>query len=376
MAKKYKPLYKKIENYIVEQIRSQNWKPRSRIPSENELSEQFGVSRITVKNALAELVERGVVNRHQGKGTFVADHYQEEMLAIPSVETTSSPAAPKRTIGFILPRLDNRFTANLLSGIEDALSEKGYQLLFSKSNDSQEEEILKIREMRQYGVQGLIIYPVEGERYNNEILSLTLGKFPLVLLDRLLRGIETNSVSSDHFEGAIQAVDHLHSLGHQHIGFISTKAEGTSSIEERLAGYEKALEDRQILIDRSLEMTRLTINNSADEVDKLIEQFLLANRKMSALLSSNYSPHVIRIAQRLGIRVPEDLSVIFFDDVDHPDFSTVPPTAVIQQERELGREAGKLIIEQIETITGDYRQVKLPTRIIARQSTAALNPSE
>ncbi|QAY68113.1 GntR family transcriptional regulator [Paenibacillus protaetiae] len=369
MAKKYKPLYKKIENYIVDQIRNQNWKPLSRIPSENELAEQFSVSRITVKNALSELVERGVVYRLQGKGTFVADHYQEEMLDIPAVEYVSPP---QKTIGFLLPRLDNRFTANLLSGIEDSLSERGYQLLFSKTNDSQEEEILKIREMQQHGVQGLIIYPVEGENYNNEILSLTLNRFPLVLLDRLLKGIDTNSVSSNHFEGAIAAVNHLHELGHQHIGFISTKAEGTSSIEERLAGYEKALEDHHILIDRSLEMTRLLINSSDREVSLLIEQFLLAHPHMTALLSSNFSQQVILTAQRLGIRVPENLSIVFFDDVDHPDFAIVPPTAVVQQERQLGREAGKLIVEQIESRSTEYHQIKLPTSMIVRQSTGAV----
>jgi len=222
-------------------------------------------------------------------------------------------------------------------------------------------------------VEGLIIYPVEGENYNNEILSLTLNRFPLVLLDRLLKGIETNSVSSDHFQGAIAAVDHLHGLGHQHIGFISTRAEGTSSIEERLDGYEKGLEQRHILIDRSLEMTRLSIGNSDEEVSRLIEQFLTANPHMTALLSSNHSPQVIQTARRLGIRVPEDLSVVFFDDVDHPEFSAVAPTVVMQQERELGREAGKRIVEQIEAGPGEYRQVKLPTSLAVRQSTAAPN---
>ncbi|MFF2483448.1 GntR family transcriptional regulator [Paenibacillus sp. NPDC058071] len=372
MAKKFKPMYKKIENYIVEQIKSQAWQPLSRIPSENELAEQFGVSRITVKNALTELVDRGIVYRLQGKGTFVSDRNQDELLTIPE----ETYATPKRTIGFLLPRLDNRFTANLLSGIEDSLSEQGYHLIFSKTNDSQEEEITKIREMQQYGVEGLIIYPVEGENYNNEILSLTLNRFPLVLLDRLLRGIDTNSVSSNNFEAAVSAVNHLHELGHQHIGFISTKVEGTSSIEERLAGYERALEDHHILIDRSLEMTRLLVNDSDEQVNGLIEQFLLANRQMTALLSSNHSPQVIQIAHRLGIRVPEDLSVVFFDDVVHPEFSIVPPTVVVQQERELGQEAGKLIVEQIKRGGGEYKQIKLPTSLVVRSSTSTLNPSK
>lgn len=367
MVRTFKPMYKKIETYIIDQIRSGNWKPGSRIPSENELAEQFSVSRITVKNALTALVDKGVVYRLQGKGTFVNDHSPEEIHNITSAvkEQLTVP-----TIGFLLPRLDNRFTANLLSGIEDTLSENGYQLLFAKTNDSQETEILKIQEMKQAGVRGLIIYPVEGEHYNNEILALTLNRFPLVLLDRNLKGVETNSISSDNHEAAIQAVKHLHELGHNRIGFISTLAEGTSSIEDRLHGYEKALEDRHILIDRSIQMTRLAMSASDEEVIMMIQKFLQANPQMTALLSSNFSPHVIQAAMQMGISVPEDLSVVFFDDVEFPEFCIIPPTAVVQQELELGREAGRVILKQVENPNSEYLQVKLPTMLIPRQSTA------
>ncbi|WP_160495733.1 GntR family transcriptional regulator [Paenibacillus dendrobii] len=366
MPNKFVPMYKKIEHYIVEQIRSENWKPMSRIPSENELADQFGVSRITVKNALADLVERGVIYRMQGKGTFVSERKDEDLF---SLGTSGAETLLKNTVGFLLPRLDNRFTANLLSGIEDALSDKGYHLLFSKTNDSQEHEIRKIREMKHAGVAGLIIYPVEGENYNHEILSLTLNKFPLVLLDRQFKGVETNSVSSDHYKAGMDAVTHLIELGHRNIGFISTKSEGTSSIEERLAGYEQALEDRHILIDRSFQMTRLSMSNSDEEVMEMIQQFLRSNPHMTGVISSNFSPHVIQAALAMGLRVPEDLSVVFFDDVVYPDFSVVPPTAIIQQEREMGREAGYLIVHQIENGVSDYRQIKLPTKLVPRRST-------
>lgn len=243
-------------------------------------------------------------------------------------------------------------------------------MLFAKTNDSQETEILKIQEMKQAGVRGLIIYPVEGEHYNNEILALTLNRFPLVLLDRNLKGVETNSISSDNHEAAIQAVKHLHELGHRRIGFISTLAEGTSSIEDRLHGYEKALEDRHILIDRSIQMTRLAMSDSDEEVIMMIQKFLQANSQMTALLSSNFSPHVIQAAMQMGISVPEDLSVVFFDDVEFPEFCIIPPTAVVQQELELGREAGRVILKQVENPSSEYLQVKLPTMLIPRQSTA------
>lgn len=368
MAKKYNPLYKRIEQYITDQIQKGNWQPGTRIPSENELSEQFGVSRITIKNALSELVNLGIVYRQQGKGTFVGELTQADVLS--QIPKSALAQAPEKTIGFLIPRLDNRFTAQLLSGVEDAVCEKGYRLLFAKTNDSQQTEIQKIREMRELGVEGLIIYPVEGEHYNSEILSLTLNKFPLVLLDRVLKGVETHTVCSDHYNGAIEAVNYLHQLGHRHIGFLSTRTEGTTSMEERLAGYEQALEDHHILIDRNLEMTKLHIHHRTEDNNQLIEQFLQENRHMTALLSSNFSTQVVQIAQRLDIGIPDELSIIFFDDLVEADFAVIPPTAIVQQEVELGRKAGRLLIESIENRALDYRQMKLATSIVVRQSTS------
>jgi|HigsolmetaGSP12D_1036236.scaffolds.fasta_scaffold03142_2 DNA-binding LacI/PurR family transcriptional regulator len=367
MAKKDKILYKEIEQYMIEQIRSGAWAPFSRIPSENELSERFQVSRITVKNALSRLVEKGVVYRQQGKGTFVA---ASDRASLSQLVSDDRSGAPQRLVGFLMPRLDNRFTANILSGIEDGLSEKGYRLVFAKTNDSQQEEIRKIHEMKRAGVQGLIIYPVEGENYNNEILSLALSRFPLVFVDRYLRGIEANSVSSDNYAAGMEAVAHLCELGHKSIGFISTKPEGTSSIEERIAGYERALEDRGILIDRSIRLNSLSIGYSDEQVIAMIRQFLVANPHMTAVLTANFAPHVILAAREAGIAVPEDLSVVFFDDVDHPEFSAVPPTVLAQQELEIGREAARLVVAQIENETAEYKQIRLPSRLIVRKSTA------
>jgi GntR family transcriptional regulator of arabinose operon len=368
MVKQRKPMYKQIEQYIMNQIQDRLWEPLSQIPSENELSKQFNVSRITVKNALLQLVEKGVVYRLQGKGTFVA---KENHIGLSNIALDEYPLSSQRIIGFLMPRLDNRSTANVLSGIEDVLSENGYKMLFSKTNNSQDEEIKKIVEMKQANVQGLIIYPVEGEIYNNEILSLTLNQFPLVLVDRILKGIMTNSVISDNYDAGVEAVKYLCGLGHKSIGFISTKPEGTTSIEERIAGYEHELQNNHIPIDRNLRLTELSLEHSDEEVILLIQRFLLANPNMTAVLSANFSPHVIQAAIALGIGVPEDLSVLFFDDISYPDFAMIPPTVIAQDEYIMGQESARLIISQIENNVKEYKRVKLSSNLIVRKSTAS-----
>jgi len=370
LVKNHVPMYKEIERHIISQIRSNNWTTNMKIPSENELAEQFHVSRITVKNALTNLVESGVIYRQQGKGSFVSPNHH---IALDGLHQKLNQNQ-KRTIGFLMPRLDNTFTANVLSGIEDELSNANYHLIFSKTNDSQSIEILRIKEMLEYGVDGLIIYPVEGENYNNEILSLTLSKFPLVLVDRFLKGLDTSSVSSDNFNAAIMAVDHLHELGHRQIALFSSKAEGTSSIEDRISGYEHGLEKHQILINRGLQVCNMTFEMSEEEIRSIVAGFLDAHPEVTAIIACNMGPQIIRAAIHANRSVPDDLSIIIFDDIPEADYSLLPPTVIAQQELEIGREAAKHIIEQIQHIEQGKqicRRIQLPASIIPRATTSA-----
>ncbi|WP_438347555.1 GntR family transcriptional regulator [Paenibacillus sp. FA6] len=366
--KNHIPLYKEIEQYIMAQIRSNNWTTNTKIPSENELAAQFHVSRITVKNALTNLVESGVIFRQQGKGSFVSPNHH---IALDSLYQKQNNGQ-QRVIGFLMPRLDNRFTANVLSGIEDELSNANYHLIFSKTNDSQTHEILKIKKMLEYGVDGLIIYPVEGEHYNNEILSLTLSKFPIVLVDRFLKGIDTSSVSSDNYNASIEAVDHLYELGHRHIALFSSKAEGTSSIEDRISGYEQGLENNKILINRSLQVSNMPFGMTDEQIYSIVSNFLDGNPEVTAIIACTMGVDIIRAVLKTGRHIPKNLSIIIFDDIPAANYSFLAPTVIAQQEVEIGREAAKHIIEQIQHIEqGEQicRRIQLPTTIIARDTT-------
>ncbi len=138
-----------------------------------------------------------------------------------------------------MPRLDNRFTANVVSGIESELSKNGYHLLFCKTHDSRELEKQKLKEMISLGVDGIVVYPVSDESYNEDILKLSLDRFPLVVVDRYLRGIETNCVCSDNLQGVYKATNHLIELGHRNIAYINSVIQ-TTSLEDRLNGYHSA----------------------------------------------------------------------------------------------------------------------------------------
>ncbi|MEF3305004.1 GntR family transcriptional regulator [Paenibacillus sp. GYB003] len=372
------PLYKQIKQFILDNIRQSVWQPGDKTPSENELAAQFQVSRITIKNALQELIEEGLIYRVQGKGTFVSPDRRGEPPVYRQEGRSSGP-----TVAFLIPRLDNRFTANLLHGIENELAEAGFHLLFRTTADSQETEKRLLREIVEAGVDGIIIYPAQGQSYNEDLLKLTLNEFPVVVVDRYLRGVETNYVCSDNVSGAFEATDLCIRNGHRRIAFVSTHPEGTSSLEDRLSGYEKALFERGILIDRHQRLTDLDgklVNGilregvSEPASTERIVRFLERNPEITAVVAANSAVGltVMEAAKRLGKRVPDQLSVVFLDDYELSAFSAIPPTHVNQEEYTVGREAAKLLVSVMNDPRQKRRKIVVPTRLVVRASTAAV----
>lgn len=371
------PLYIQIREYMLDNITNNKWPPNKKIPSENELARKFNVSRITVSSAISQLVKEGIIYRIKGKGSFVSENTSGEPKIYQSLPEKNNNS---NLIAYLMPRLDNLFTARLLSGIEEEVSKHGYQLLFFKTHDSKEQETKIIKDLLSLNVKGIIIYPTADEDYNEETLKLTLNNFPLVVVDRYLRGVETNCVCSDNVKGTFDAITHLIELGHRKIGFASTSKKFTTSIEDRLIGYEKALAQNHFPIDQRLQffdfdmekINTIYKEGKADEESKQeIKTFLIENKELTALFAVNpaIGLTVISAAKELGINIPKDLSLVFFDDYELSALSSIPPTCVRQNEFELGSQAAKLLVSLIENPNQERRKIVLPTNLIVRNST-------
>jgi len=372
------PLYNQIRQYVVDQINRDIWKPGSRLPSELELAKQFNVSRVTIKTAISDLMDSGIIYRIQGKGTFVSDGTSGEPVVYkPNKELKLGT----KLIAFILPAIISSFRTKLLEGIERELSDKGYKLLYCSTMSSQEEEKRVLNEMMALGVSGIVIFPVDGESYNDQILRLKLSHFPFVVVDRYFRGIETNSVCVDNIEGGRLATDMLLSLGHRQIGLISTRITDTTSIEDRVAGYEKALSEYHIAVDHRLRLTNLNptyldaiLKEGAADPGSLeaIIAFIQSNPAISAIFAVNLSVGltIIQAAESIGLRIPDDLSVVFFDQYEMADFAKIPPTCVIQNADEISKAAVELLLSAINNPYGEARKVELAPKLLIRESCA------
>ncbi|MFB9276491.1 GntR family transcriptional regulator [Cohnella cellulosilytica] len=361
MEQNKKPLHIQIREYIKGQIDEGILKEGDQLPTEAELMSHFKVSRVTITTAIKHLVKEGLVYRIAGKGTFVKaaemNHYSDN----PRLKEIN----PK-LIGFVMLPFHDNFTYRLLYGIEEACRDAGYTLVV-KSVFSQEEEQAAIREMAAAGAAGLIICPVDGESYNEEILQLRANSFPFVLVDRFLPGIQTNAVYSDNYQGGEMGAEYLAGLGHRKIGVVSSPKSKTSSAEERFRGYLDFASQALLQVEPRHWLTRtddeLPYHDEINSMER-IREWLAKNTDVTAVFALNPldAVYVAKVAESLNIRVPEDLAILSFDDpgirdLHHPFFGFIE-----QNLEEIGAQAVNLLVETI----GDpatLRQIKIPVAL-------------
>lgn len=350
------------------------------------MSRQFKVSRITIKQALDTLVEDGLVYRIQGRGTFISNDQKGEPVAFRAADNgtqagdaqglafgqTGSLPAPG-LIGYITPRLNNMFMTVMLSAIEGSAAENGYRLLFARTHDSQIMEEKVLLEFQSLGVRGLVVYPVEGELYNEAFLKLILRRFPLVVIDRYLRGVETDCVCSDNLAAGKQAADHLLELGHRRIAFVSHEHHGTSSVEDRLQGYETALRDAGIPASPDLQL--LTLKTKNDDNRPEIRNFLKKNPDITAIIGVNSGTgrQILDVAHEMNLRVPQDLSLVLFDNQEP---LKIFPTHIKQQEKEIACAAVQLLLKAMTDPSHKRTKLIFPTVLVPGGTSGPLQKQE
>ncbi len=304
-----------IASQLHQQILAGQYRPGEKLPTEMELVKRFGVSRATAADALNTLAREGFVQRAPRRGTIV------------NSRLPASQPGTKPLIAWIQPGLDP-FAIEMLRGFEHAVQKAGYNLLFQLTSSLLSEEAA-IHNALAAGVQGIALYPQDGETYNVEVLRLVLDKFPLVLLDRYLRGIDCAAVYGDNVGGARTLVAQLVNAGHQHICAMVYPPKGTSSIEERLEGYTQALTAVGIPLDMSL----IYVENESREmlykwhisdehldhfadVDRFV-QYLHDRPEITAIFAINEGLAQIAMlaARSMQLSIPQDLSMVCFNNV-------------------------------------------------------------
>lgn len=374
-------LYEQLRAYISEEIRSGRLAPGDRVPSEAALSAQFNVSRITSKKALDTLERDGLVVRIRGKGSFVADGTSDGLVDTSFTRGTHSPpvapdSAHAHTIGFIFPDMSDVFGVRMFNAVEECCAERGWQLLIKRTRGQRDAEIAAITSFVQSGVAGLVVFPVHGEYYNDELLRIVLDGFPVVLIDRYLKGIAVASVVTDNHEAARTLTTHLIAKGHTHIAFLSPPPDRTSSIEDRRRGFGAALRWHGLPSDRDTQLLTLSStlpggNFSPERNDdrRRMHEFLDAHPDVTAFVVCEYTLALILEKVLEERQEPDKRRVITCFDSPEDPLGTYRFTHIRQNEREMGQTAVDLLLSEIAGERNPTR-VDIPFTLVDRQPAA------
>ena len=368
----YISLHVQLHNQLRRLIVSGRWTQGERIPTETQLSRHLDISRTTVRIALQRIEIEGLIKRTAGRGTFVS--YQPH-------ERTHS-----RSIGYITRSFHNEIHSTLLSSAETELRSAGYQVIFSNATDNAE-EVKTLQQLLDDGVAGLMIWSNANPtaETKNVLLEYQRRRVPIVFVDRSIDGIDADYVASDNFNGTYDLISHLIELGHRHIVQLMPNIDSLQPIDDRHRAYVCAITDHGLRpyspwkINspnrpefHETDIYHLIGQQRQDYVDQVVLRMNAIDPKPTAIVCINDILAIVTISalQSIGVRVPDDVSVVGFDDISMGSYIDVPLTTASQNAYELGRVASRMIIERLGGRDSPPRSERVPTRLRLRKSAA------
>ena len=342
------PLYRKIYEDLEKAIKSDVFPSGSQLPTEKELSETYQVSRITSKRALTELEHAGFISRIRGKGSFVKDELQK-------------PVKKANKILFILPFINDLYLGNFTEGISPIMQKNDSAILMTTIdylNQKKADDIIQ-------EFDGLIYYVQNQESYLDLLAELSFKDFPVILLDKKIYDLPFPTVLSENADGGLSSTQFLIQQGHKKIGYLFSHKARPQSVRQRYLGYIQAIKES--------ELDFLTpIDDKQATNDHIVEY--VTNHHLTALVCENDLTAItaMTLLKKANLSVPEDFSIIGFDNLQAASLVDPPLTTVAQNFRLIGETAGHYLINWIEN-DAVPEDTKIPVSLIKRQSTKELN---
>lgn len=281
----------------------------------------------------------------------------------PNLTARALARGKSMVIGILTQSMASQFYGELAQGIEEGLAGSGYQCVFASGHWERSEEQAALDLLLARQVDGLIL--LGGEHPDAELRAIN-AQIPLIAVGRLIEGLESHCMRVANADGALQAVQHLIDLGHRRIALVSGIATHLDACERRL-GYEQALSAAGLPVDE-----RLIVESYFTEQSGLLafEALLARGVHFSAIFAANdQMAYGVRLGlYRRGLRVPEDVALVGFDDLLGSAYTTPPLTTVRQSMLEQGRYAARGLLNLLADLPPDMPPVA--TDLVIRESTA------
>lgn len=288
----------------------------------------------------------------------------KELDYVPNPIARSLKSDKTKTIGVIVRDITGFDTSRVLRGIDDFCKTSEYNVLIYNTDFDPEVEARSIRALFELRVDGIII---SSSGKNIPLLS-DYGQNGLPIVEFQLEhdNSDKNIIISDYKQAAFDATEYLIQLGHKHICFLTQNFENVKSRNERYLGYVSALNKHNIKVDKSL----IQYWHRETGFQNSIKDMLHSTPAPTAIFSQHLAITTDLLTQfnQEGISLPEDISLLGFDEIPMADFFKVPITVVKQEPYKIGSEAAKLLLENIKNKTLPNRKILVPCSVVQRQS--------
>jgi len=351
----YDDLLERMRQSIIRGIH----KPGDFVGTEQELGRTAGISRVSVRRATDQLIREGLIERRPGKGLFV----RRRDLAT-------------RLIQIVVPDLAFEQCVQIARGAQELGAERGFQVQVYDAHNRMDREIGFLERLPE-AVEGALVLSWHHPRFTETLLKLKQKGTPFILVDEHSSDIEVSSVTADNYAGGMAVGHALIDMGHRTIGFIGNLSAGT--VRARLEGLRDAIGDRGLPFNRAHVMD-LAVQPQEDWAERIAlrtRELLSRPDRPTAVFYSNdqVAAEGLRTIRAMGIRVPEELSVVGFDNSPLCRWLDPPLASVEQPSFEMGRAAMEMLLDRLQAPPTAkppaVRQVTLPVKWIPRTSIGA-----
>jgi LacI family transcriptional regulator, galactose operon repressor len=333
--------------------------PRS--SSVKDVAAAAGVSLGTVSN---------VLNRPERVSAGTRERVERAMASLGFVRNESARqlrAGSSRTLAYVMLDASNPFFTDVAQGIELAAESADLSLFLCNSNNRSSREQTHLALLEQQRVQGILITPVDpAADYLDQFVRRGT---PLVIVDRIRHGDSFCSVAVDDVLGGRLAIEHLVDLGHERVAFVGALSIG--QVDDRYQGARAAWAEAGRSPDDLVVVggSALTVAEGRSAGERLVG--MPVRRRPTAAFCANDLMALGLLQQSIGSgrRVPDDLAIVGYDDIEFAAAAAVPLTSVRQPRQQLGRTAADLLVDEASNDDHEHQQVTFTPELVARAST-------
>lgn len=330
-----------------------------------DIARALGLSTSTVSRALRDSYQISPETKK------LVLEYARKINYSPNPIALSLKEKRSRSIGVIVCEIANSFFSQAINGIESIAYDRGYNVIITQSHESYEREVNDLQFLASRSIDGLLISVSSETRNFEHLMHLQRKGLPIVFFDRIIENLETHKVMVNNFKGSYDATSHLIKNGFRHIAHLAN-SESLSITKERVAGYCEALRDHGIDVVQS------NIKHCAhggmiyQEVEEALDQIMKSDKLPQAVFAAGdkLTTGFLRYFKAKGIKVPEQIALAGFSNLDLTDLLDPSLTVVRQPAFEMGKAATNLLLGQVESKrpVNTFQKVVLEPELFIRDS--------